>query len=177
MTISSYSNSTFSYRDDSGKDISVKNPTEEQRSLLLEICTNQDEKWKNPEYDLHALWHSIPQYEKGMGGYVYSGLLEKWAEDKPQVKTFRFDDAMFMGSVGFLIPSANKYEKMGLNVILCPQCGDPFDFFCYPSHLESLLKAFGSAEYDLREIPDRDNSSPIFLKHEELKAKLLKTIQ
>lgn len=176
MTISSYSNSTFSYRDDSGQDISVRNPTEEQKTLLMEICENQDERWTNPEYDLHDLLHSAPEYEKGMGGYVYSELLKKWAKDKPQVKSFKFDDAMFMGSVGFIIPSMNKYEHMGVNVILCPQCGDIFEFFCYPNHLESLLAAFGVAQKELLAVPASDNSSPRFLKEQTLKEKLLNTI-
>lgn len=146
MHISSHSSSSFSYRNDFGTEITVKTPTEEQKSLLLEFCAAQDERYMNPEYDIHKLLHSMPEYEKGMGGYEYSILVEKWAEDKPQVKRFGFDDEMFMSSVGFIIPSMNKYEHMGVNVILCPQCGDPFEFFCYPNHLVSLLAAFGVAQ-------------------------------
>lgn len=179
MTISSYSNSTFSYRNDSGEDIQVKNPTKEQKSLLLEICENQDQKWSNPEYSVHTLYHSAPEFDtKTMGLYEYSCVLEEWAKDKPEVKIFFFDDEMFMSSVGFIIPSMSKFEHMGVNVILCPQCAaKPVDFFCYPSHLTSLLKAFGAAETELLSAPARDNSSPIFLKKQELMEKLLNTVK
>lgn len=175
MKIYSYNNKTFSIYEKG--EVRKINPTLEQQMILNQLIATQHEKLYNAEYNVHDLLHSMPEYEKGMGGYVYSELLEKWAEDKPQVKSFRFDDNMFMGSVGFLVPSMNQWEHMGVNVILCPQCGDIFEFFCYPSHLESLLQAFGQSKDILFSVPARDSSSPLFLKIEELKEELLKSCE
>ena len=147
------------------------NANEEQKKILDEIfeldCNPSEEE------NIHALWHSAPEYEKGMSGYGYGELLEEWAKDKPQVKVFRFDDTMFMGSVGFIIPSASKYEHMGLNVVLCPQAGEPMDFFLYPSHADSLLEALVSAMEESGKLPRIDPNKPSNLKKEELEKRLL----
>jgi len=173
VKIHSYNTKTFSIHDKD--EVRVINPNQKQQVILDQIIDCEQEKWTNPEYNIHNLLHSMPEYEKGMGGYAYSELVEKWAKDKPQVKSFRFDDQMFMGSIGFLVPSMNQWQHMGVNVILCPQCGDIFEFFCYPSHLDSLLKAFGASQELLLSVPAQDSSSPLFLKRKELEAKLLKS--
>jgi len=131
---------------------------------------------EDPDYDIHALWHSVPEYEKGMSSYTYASMLDKWASDEPTVKQFSFDDSMFMSSTGFIIPSMSKYKHMGVNVILCPQCGDPVDFFCYPSHLASLLEAFGAAQETLLSVPAVDHSSPNYLRRQELEKQLLDSV-
>ena len=176
MKIYSYSHDLFSTKDKNGT-VRQINPSPEQQAILNELFACDQEKWEHDKYSVHSLFHSMPDYEKGMGGYAYSELIEEWAKDKPQVKSFRFDDNMFMGSVGFLIPSMNQWEHMGVNVILCPQCGDIFDFFCYPSHLESLLQAFGASQELLLSVPARDCSSPLFLKRKQLKTQLLESCQ
>jgi hypothetical protein len=144
---------------------------EEQQKILAQMI---DIDCEPPEDEkLHALWHSAPEYEKGMGGYEYGEMLKKWAADKPQVKIFHFDDCMFMGSVGFIIPSASKYEHMGLNVILCPQAGKVVDFFLYPSHQNSLLEALTSAMEENGKLPRIDPNKPSTLKKEKLGKTLL----
>jgi hypothetical protein len=176
MKIYSYSPALFSIKDENGI-VSQINPSPKQQVILNELFACDQEKWENNQYSVHSLLHSMPSYEKGIGGHAYSKLIEEWAKDKPQVKSFRFDDRMFMGSVGFLVPSMNKWEHMGINVILCPQCEDIFEFFCYPSHLESLLQAFGVSQELLLSVPARDYSSPLFLKREQLKTQLLESCQ
>ena len=174
MQLYNYNSKFFTIEKEGLMDEIIPNPI--QKKILDELIEAENEFWDSPEYSLHSLIHSLPEYEKGMGGYDYSELIKKWAEDKPQVKSFRFDDCMFMSSVGFIVPSMNKWQHMGVNVILCPQAGEPFDFFCYPSHLSSLLKAFGVAETELLSVPAKDNSSPLFLKKEELRKKLVESV-
>ena len=143
---------------------------EEQQKILAQMI---DIDCNLPEdEDLHALWHSAPQYEN-QGSFEYGEQLCKWAKDKPQVKTFSFDDCMFMSSVGFIIPSSSKYEHMGLNVILCPQAGDMIEFFLYPSHQNSLLEALVSAMEENNKLPRIDPNKPSTLKKEELKKTLM----
>lgn len=174
--LSTYNSKSFTIRDEEGKEKRIE-ANDSQKILLDEMIALDDQKFEDPEYNVHQLWHSIP-YENDMGAYEYGCLIEKWAADKPEVKIFYFDDEMFMSSVGFIIPSMSKYEHMGVNVILCPQCAkNSTNFFCYPNHLASLLKAFGASETELLSVPARDNSSPLFLRRERLKNQLLESCQ
>ena len=174
--LSSYNNKSFAVRDKDRKETRFE-ANDAQKLLLAELISLDDQKFEDQEYNVHQLWHSVPHEEKDMGAYDYGFLLEEWAADKPQVKIFYFDDEMFMSSVGFIIPSMSKYEHMGVNVILCPQCAkNSTNFFCYPSHLSSLLKAFGAAETELLSVPDTDNISPLFLRKQEIRTALLNSL-
>jgi hypothetical protein len=145
--------------------------TEEQQKILSELI---DIDYDPPEDEnLHALRHSAPEYEKGMGGYVYGEILEKWAADKPQVKVFHFDDTMFMSSIGFIVPSSSKYEHMGLSVILCPQAGDVMEFFLYTGHAGTMLRALTEAIKESGKFPRINNNKPSRAIKERLKEKLL----
>jgi len=145
--------------------IQVKASEEQLKILaqLLDMDVNPPE-----EENLHAIWHSAPQYDEETGGYEYGEMLEKWAKDKPQVKKFSFDDLMFMSGVGFIIPSSSKYEHMGLNIILCPQAGDVMEFFLYPHHQNSLLEALTSAMEENGKLPRIDPNKPSNLKRKNL---------
>jgi len=130
---------------------------EEQEKLLaalIDLNVNPPE-----EENIHAQWHSCPQYE-GESGYEYGEKLQTWAQDKPQVKVFRFDDNMFMSSVGFIIPASSKYEHMGFNVVICPQASKPIDFFLYPHHANSLFKALTSAINEAKDMPRINPDKP-----------------
>jgi len=151
-----------------GKEIQANEEQQKILAQMIDIDCNPPE-----DEDIHALWHSAPEYEKGMGVYEYGEILEKWAADKPQVKVFCFDDSMFMSSIGFIIPSSSKYEHMGLNVILCPQGGEMMEFFLYPSDQNSLLEALVSAMEENNKLPRIDPNKPSSLKKEELEKTLL----
>lgn len=159
----------------SGTSYSINNQqiqaNKEQQKILFQLI---DIDCEPPEDEkLHALWHSAPEYEKGMGGYVYGEILQDWAAKHREVKVFGFDDTMFMGSVGFIIPSSSKYEHMGLNVVLCPQAGDVMEFFLYPNHQNSLLEALTEAMEEAKKLPRIDPNKPSNLKKEELEKILL----
>ncbi len=173
----SYSGREFSYSDTgSHRDSKKVVANDEQKAILQEIIGCSHERFSDQEYNVHTLWHSCPDYDGKIGGYAYSSLVEEWAKDKPWVTSFRFDDEMFMGSVGFIIPSMSKYERMGLNILLIPQGGDPFNFFCYESHLKSLLAAFTKSSEIFLSVDERDKTSPLFFKREALVEKLLNSI-
>jgi hypothetical protein len=171
--LSSYSTKDFVYVNENGKRVSVDEPSDEQKQILEELIGlsfNDDD----PDYNVHALYHSAPSYEGDP--YAYMEAMEKFAEEHPEVQSFGFDDDAFMTSYGFVIPHKSKYQHMGHTVIFATQTAPPYSLFLYPGHLKSLLRALTKGKEILESVPNDDVSSPRHYRKEELQTQLLNTL-
>jgi hypothetical protein len=171
--LSSYSTKDFVYVNENNERLSINEPTDKQKKILEELIGlsfNNDD----PDYNVHALYHSAPTYDGD--GYAYMEAMEKFAEEHSDVQSFGFDDDAFMTSYGFVIPHKSKYEHMGYTVIFANQTAPPYTIFLYPGHLKSLLSALTKGKEILESVPNKDNSSPRHYRKEELQTQLLSTI-
>lgn len=171
--INYYSGRDFNYTDSKRERITVDEPSEEQLKLLKEIFDVSPVFDTDPDYNVHDLWHRVPNYEGDP--YAYMEALEKFASENPDVQQFGFDDDSFMTSYGFIVPHKSKYEHMGYSVIFTTQVAPPYTIFLYPGHLESLLRGLGKAKEILNSVPETDITSPRYLRKEELIQQLLDT--
>lgn len=168
-----YSGKDFDYLDENGTRHEVTNTTDEQKIILDELI-HLSYGDHGPDYNVHALYHSVPPYEND--GWEHMQKMDTYAEEHPEIKVFGFDDDSFMSSTGYIIPHKSKYRHMGHTVMLTTQYGQPYTFFLYPEHARALLKALTEAIADLNSVPCEDCSSPNFKRSVELEEQLLNTL-
>lgn len=124
---------------------------EHERKMTCEEKRRCDEELFYPKLknDVHRVYHQFAKKFKKDDKFLFTGYdlmerAEKWAKKFPgDVRIVGCDDSVHASSSLVLIEHRANTDYMGTTVVYVPQCTgeSPIEFFLYPSHRSSLLKA------------------------------------